>query len=89
MSTNDEINTGMEREDIMMRNQQLLALLRDRDKEIRKLEECIFHAWAIMVDYDGYYDPKTGKGDPKGLASTIDEAVAILKSHQPLTPQGD
>ena len=85
----NNINPGMEYEDLLMRNQELLILLRDRDKEIRKLEECIFHAWAIMVDYDGYYNPKTGKGDPKGLASTIDSAMAILKSHQPPTPQGD
>ena len=85
----NNINPGMEYEDLLMRNQELLILLRDRDKEIRKLEECIFHALAIMVDYDGYYNPKTGKGDPKGLASTIDCAMAILKSHQPPTPQGD
>jgi hypothetical protein len=47
-------------------------------RENMELKEDMFRAWAILFDYDGYYNPKTGAADIKGLVSIIDECSKIL-----------
>lgn len=37
-------------------------------------------AAIILWDYDGYYNPKTKKGNVVGLAEIIDEAFMILNN---------
>jgi hypothetical protein len=46
--------------------------------ENAELRETVFRAWAVLVDWDGYWDPQTRKGDAAGLAGIVSEAVNIL-----------
>lgn len=43
------------------------------------LERRIGDASILLYDYDGYYDPKTKKGNAEALASLIDDAFTILQ----------
>ena len=36
--------------------------------QLKEQEEVAFYCWARLVDYDGYYNPQTRKGDVEGLA---------------------
>lgn len=46
--------------------------------ENAELRETVFRAWAILVDWDGYWNPQTRKGDAAGLARIVSEALDIL-----------
>ena len=46
--------------------------------ENAELRETVFRAWAILVDWDGYWNPQTRKGDAAGLAGIVSEALGIL-----------
>jgi hypothetical protein len=48
------------------------------EKENAELRESAFRAWAVLVDWDGYWNPQTRKGDAAGLAGIISEALDIL-----------
>jgi capsular polysaccharide biosynthesis protein len=54
--------------------------IKELEEDNKFLRETIFNAWAILVDYDGYYSETLKKGDPHGLASIIREATDILNS---------
>jgi hypothetical protein len=54
--------------------------IKQLEKENKKLRETMFRAWAILVDYDGYYSETLKKGDVHGLASIVKEAVHILNT---------
>ena len=47
--------------------------------ETAELLERIQNASMILADWDGYYDPKTGKGSTKGLAEVIELAYIALQ----------
>jgi hypothetical protein len=46
--------------------------------ENAELRETVFRAWAVLVDWDGYWNPQTRKGDAAGLAGIVSEALEIL-----------
>ena len=54
--------------------------IKQLEEENKKLRETMFRAWAILVDYDGYYSETLKKGDVHGLASIVKEAVHILNT---------
>ena len=60
-----------------MNNEDRIKELEEENKDLR---ETLFNAWAILVDYDGYYSDTLKKGDVHGLASIIREATDILNS---------
>jgi capsular polysaccharide biosynthesis protein len=60
-----------------MSNEERIKQLEEENKELR---ETVFRAWAILVDYDGYYSETLKKGDVYGLASIVKEAVNILNT---------
>jgi hypothetical protein len=47
-------------------------------RENATLRDDLFHAWAILVDWDGYWNPQTQTGDTAGLAGIITEALRVL-----------
>lgn len=47
--------------------------------ELDKLNKRIEYALDFAVDYDGYYNLETKKGNAEGLAMTIDDMVDVLK----------
>ena len=76
---------GSEEKDLLIQNQRLADEVERLCKEcckarreVRELKEDMFTAWAILFDYDGYYNPKTGAADIKGLVGIIDECREIL-----------
>ena len=64
-------------ERVRMSNEEKIKQLEEENK---KLRETMFRAWAILVDYDGYYSETLKKGDVHGLASIVKEAVHILNT---------
>lgn len=54
--------------------------IKELEEENKYLKDTMFQAWAILVDYDGYYSERLKKGDVHGLASIVKEAVEILNS---------
>ena len=60
-----------------MSNEERIKQLEEENKELR---ETLFRAWAILVDYDGYYSETLKKGDVHGLASIVNEAIHILNT---------
>ena len=64
-------------ERVRMSNEEKIKQLEEENK---KLRETMFRAWAILVDYDGYYSETLKKGDVHGLASIVKEAVYILNT---------
>ena len=48
--------------------------------QLQEHEEVAFYCWARLVDYDGYYNPQTRKGDVEGLARIIDDVLETLKT---------
>ena len=76
---NDDL-TALVNETLRLRTE--VELLTKCCNEVRRenmeLKEDMFRAWAILFDYDGYYNPKTGAADIKGLVSIIDECSNIL-----------
>jgi len=51
------------------------------DKQIIKdLETRILNASMILMDWDGYFNPKTGKGNVKELAALIEDAYIALQN---------
>jgi hypothetical protein len=54
--------------------------IKELEEENKYLKDTMFRAWAILVDYDGYYSETLKKGDVHGLASIVKEAVDILNS---------
>ena len=49
--------------------------------ELNKLNKRIEYALDFAVDYDGYYNPDTKRGNAEGLAMTIDDMVDVLKGN--------
>ena len=86
------MNTGMEYEDVLMRNQQLAAAVKQlqdemvranqhTDEQFKRIQELlgiIGSARILLFDYDGYYDPDTKTGDAEKLSGLIDEVEAVL-----------
>lgn len=86
------MNTGMEYEDVLMRNQQLAAAVKqlqdemvranqhtdEQFKRIQQLLAIIGDARILLYDFDGYYDPATKTGDAEKLSELIDEVDAVL-----------
>lgn len=54
--------------------------IKQLEEENKELKDTMFRAWAILVDYDGYYNEKLKKGDVHGLASIVNEAAQLLNS---------
>ena len=48
-------------------------------KECDNLKYRIGEASIFLADWDGYYDPATGKGNVKGLAEVIELAFKCLQ----------
>jgi len=48
-------------------------------RQIKELEARIGNASMLLADWDGYFDPVTGKGSVKNLAEIIEEAYIILQ----------
>ena len=53
--------------------------VRDLENYIRLLENSIGDASFLLMDWDGYYDPQTGKGNTKELASLVEDAYRALQ----------
>jgi hypothetical protein len=53
--------------------------MNEENKNIQELEERIANASMILADWDGEYDPETGKGSVKGLAEVIELAYTALQ----------
>jgi hypothetical protein len=55
------------------------------DPELRaeneRLKNDLFRAWAVLLDYDGWYNPRNGTGNCCEMAALIDEAVSILNGN--------
>ena len=49
--------------------------------ELDRLNKRIEYALDFAVDYDGYYNPETKRGNAEGLAMTIDDMVDVLKGN--------
>lgn len=47
----------------------------ERDDLLNRVKD----ASILLYDWDGYYDPETGKGNAKMLAELIEEAYTILQ----------
>ena len=62
---------------VKMSNEEKIKRLEEENKYLRDI---IFDAWAMLVDYDGYYSETLKKGDVHGLASIVKEAVYILNT---------
>lgn len=52
----------------------------DIKTRMQDLEERIKNASLLMVDWDGYYDPETKKGNVEELAKLIEDAFRILQN---------
>jgi len=50
-----------------------------RKRTSKELEQRMGHASVLLFDYDGYYCPKSKKGDAEKLASLIDDAFYSLQ----------
>lgn len=50
--------------------------------EKRILAQRVSSAYIVLYDYDGYYNPKTKKGNVEGLASVVDIALGILSGSE-------
>jgi hypothetical protein len=48
-------------------------------KYTRLLEGRVCDASFLLMDWDGYYDPQTGKGNTKELASLVEDAYGLLQ----------
>lgn len=48
-------------------------------KYTRLLEGRVCDASFLLMDWDGYYDPRTGKGNTKELASLVEDAYRALQ----------
>jgi hypothetical protein len=53
--------------------------VRDLENYIRLLENNIGDASFLLMDWDGYYDPQTGKGNTKELALLVEDAYGLLQ----------
>lgn len=49
-------------------------------ERIGDLEKRIGDASMLLVDWDGYYDPETKKGNVEELAKLIEDAFRILQN---------
>jgi hypothetical protein len=49
-------------------------------ERMQDLEERIKSASLLMVDWDGYYDPETKKGNVEELAKLIEDTFRILQN---------
>lgn len=61
----------------------------DTEAELRRLREenaelwdRLFRAWAVLADWNGYWNPQTGTGDIHGLANTITSALDVLNDRK-------
>ena len=50
------------------------------EARIRDLENRIKDASLLMVDWDGYYNPETKKGNVEELAKLIEDTFRILQN---------
>jgi len=57
-------------------------------KERDDLLERIKGASIVLFDWDGYYDPKTSKGNAPMLAEIVEEAYALLQGASWRKPNG-
>ena len=48
-------------------------------EKVRQLENRIMDASFLLCDWDGYYDPETGKGNVGELAKLIEETFTKLQ----------
>lgn len=48
-------------------------------EKVRQLENRIMDASFLLCDWDGYYDPDTGKGNVGELAKLIEETFTKLQ----------
>lgn len=53
----------------------IAGIASERDDLLNRLKD----ASILLYDWDGYYDPETGKGDARMLAEIIEEAYTILQ----------
>lgn len=49
-------------------------------ERMKDLENRIKNASLLMVDWDGYYNPETKKGNVEELAKLIEDAFRILQN---------
>lgn len=61
-----------ERDDALYR---LSLAEKDRDEYLDRIKD----ASLLLYDWDGYYDPETGKGDTIRLAELVEQAYKILQ----------
>lgn len=59
----------------MASHEEISGLISERDDLLNRVKD----ASILLYDWDGYYDPETGKGNAKMLAELIEQAYTILQ----------
>ena len=59
-------------------------LREERDDLLNRVKD----ASILLYDWDGYYDPETGKGNAKMLAEIVEEAYTLLQGESWRKPNG-
>jgi len=53
--------------------------IEDPEIKLEILQQRIYNASILLADWDGYYNPKTGKGNAEELAKLIEEVYIVLQ----------
>ena len=70
--------------------EEILRLREERDevqRELNAMTKRIGDASILLVDWDGYYNPETEKGNVKELAKLIEEGYTILQGRSWRDPE--
>lgn len=55
--------------------EQIKDIIRERDECLDRIKD----ASLLLYDWDGYYEPETGRGDTIRLAELVEQAYKILQ----------
>lgn len=58
-----------------MNENEMKEVIRERDDCLERIRD----ASMLLYDWDGYYDPNTGKGDTIRLAELVEQVYKILQ----------
>jgi hypothetical protein len=53
--------------------------IEDLEIKLEILQQRIYNASILLADWDGYYNPKTKKGNAEELAKLIEEVYTVLQ----------
>jgi hypothetical protein len=56
-----------------------LKRLAEVENHIQTLYRIIANASFLLMDWDGYYDPKSKRANPEGLARIVEDAFCLLQ----------